>query len=84
MVCVSFDRVSELIKFYRKERGLSQEELAIRAGVKKSFVQHTERGINKADYENIKKLTDAMGLKLFVTIVDEKDNLLEAARWSHI
>lgn len=83
MVTVSFNRASELIKFYRKDRGLSQEELAIRAGVKKAFVQATERGLNKASYDGLKKLTDALGVKLFITIVDEKDQLLEAARWAH-
>ena len=82
MVTVSFDRVSELIKFYRKDRGFSQEELAMRAGVRKAFVSHTERGLNKPSFENIQKLTKAMGIPhLFLTIVDEKDELLDAARW---
>lgn len=82
MVTVSFDRVSELIKFYRKDRGLSQEELAMKAGVKKVFVSYMERGLKKTSFDDVLKLTKAMGIPaVFITVIDEKDELLEAARW---
>ncbi len=59
-----------LIKFgnkVRKERTkleLSQEELAARAGVHRTYIGMIERAEKNITLENIEKMTKALGLKL--------------------
>lgn len=61
---------SILIKFgqkVRKERmglGLSQEGLAARAGVHRTYIGMIERAEKNITLENIEKLTKALGLKI--------------------
>ena len=59
-----------LIKFgnkVRKERvklGLSQEELAAKAGVHRTYIGMIERAEKNITLENIEKVAKALGLKL--------------------
>jgi len=59
-----------LIKFgnkVRKERaklGLSQEKLAAKAGVHRTYIGMIERAEKNITLENIKKVTKALNLKL--------------------
>ena len=59
-----------LIKFgnkVRKERGkleLSQEELATKAGVHRTYIGMIERAEKNITLENIEKIAKALGLKL--------------------
>ena len=59
-----------LIKFgnkVRKERGkleLSQEELATKAGVHRTYIGMIERAEKNITLENIEKVAKALGLKL--------------------
>ena len=41
-------RIAVNVKRVRKERGLSQEELADRAGVHRTYVSQIERGVKTA------------------------------------
>ena len=55
--------VGELIKQARLEKGLTQEELAEKVGVKKSAVAKWENGrVSEIKRTNLKKLSDALGL----------------------
>ena len=59
-----------LIKFGKKVRderdklGLSQEELATRAGVHRTYVGMIERAEKNITLENIEKIAKALGLKM--------------------
>ena len=49
------------IKRIRKEKGITQEELAFRAGISVDFLSLIERGKNAPSFENLEKLADAFG-----------------------
>jgi len=53
-------RVREL----RKKIGLSQEELAFRAGVHRNYLGGVERGERNLGLKNIKAIADALGVYL--------------------
>lgn len=65
-----------LIKFgkrVREERdklGLSQEELATRAGVHRTYIGMIERAEKNITLENIQKVCKALGLKISDLFVD--------------
>lgn len=48
----------------RAERGWSQEELAGRSGLDRSFVAHVERGARNISIDNIEKLACALGVRV--------------------
>ena len=55
--------VGELIKQARMDKGLTQEELAEKVGVKKSAVAKWENGrVSEIKRSNLKNLSDALGL----------------------
>lgn len=55
---VSFGRV---LRQLRKDAGLTQEQLALSAGIERNFVSLIERGINQPALKMIFKLADALG-----------------------
>lgn len=55
--------VGEMIKEARLSKGMTQEELADKVGVKKSAVAKWENGrVSEIKRSNLKKLSDALGL----------------------
>lgn len=53
------------LQFFRKEKGLSQSELAKKSGVNIRLIQHYEQGtkdINKAQVITVLRLADALGV----------------------
>lgn len=67
--------ISEKIKNLRKQRGLKITELAIRAGVSKSYISQLEKGILSPKIETLKKILDALGISLndFFLEIEEKN-----------
>lgn len=57
---VSFGQV---LRQLRKEAGLTQEQLALAAGIERNYVSLIERGINQPALKVIFKLADALGTK---------------------
>lgn len=55
---ISFGRV---LRQLRKEAGLTQEQLALAAGIERNYVSLIERGINQPALRMIFKLADALG-----------------------
>lgn len=54
---VAFGRV---LRAARKEAKMSQEQLALAAGVERNFVSLIERGINQPTIRSVFKLADAL------------------------
>lgn len=48
----------------RKKLGISQEELAYRAGVHRTYIGMIERAERNITLSNIKRLADALGVEL--------------------
>ena len=46
----------------RREKGWSQEALALEAGLHRTFVAHTERGARNISLDNLEKLAQALGV----------------------
>lgn len=56
--------VGEKIRKFRKERGLSQEELAHQASLHTTYIGQLERGEKNATIESLFKITNALGITL--------------------
>ena len=54
-------KLSENIRKFRKERRLTQEQLAERANISPAFVGHIERGEKKASLETMSRLVMVLG-----------------------
>ncbi|MFM0089306.1 helix-turn-helix transcriptional regulator [Paraburkholderia sediminicola] len=52
----------------RRERGWSQEELAGRTELDRSFIAHVEREARNISLDNIEKLADAFEVPVFVLL----------------
>lgn len=53
---------TERLRNARNNRGLSQAELAQRAGLEPSAVSHFEAGRRQPSFHNLRKLADALGV----------------------
>ena len=60
-VCVRF---GEKLRDIRLDLGYSQEELSFKAGLHRTYISSVERGKRNISLTNIKKLADALGLKM--------------------
>ena len=60
-VCVRF---GEKLRDIRLDLGYSQEELSFKAGLHRTYISSVERGKRNISLTNIKKLSDALGLKM--------------------
>jgi XRE family transcriptional regulator, regulator of sulfur utilization len=54
----------ERIRYFRKERGLSQEDLAHDASLHNTYIGQLERGEKNATIESLFKITNALGITL--------------------
>jgi len=51
------------VRDLRKQRGLSQEDLALESGLDRTFVSHVERGARNASILSVLKLAKALRVK---------------------
>lgn len=57
-------KIAEKIRKIRKEKGMSQEELAFKAGLNRAYVGYIERGEKKPSVDTLSKLAIALKIKL--------------------
>lgn len=70
------DELAKLIHFYRKQSGLSQQELAALAGVGKTVVFDIEKGKETIQLNTLLKILDVLNIKIkfetpFASLMDE-------------
>lgn len=56
--------IGEQVRYYRRMRKLSQEDLALMAGINPAFVGHIERGIKSPTVNTLIKITQALDISL--------------------
>lgn len=61
MILTSF---GEIVREYRKKQGISQEELAFRAGLHRTYIGMIERGEKNITLTNISKLATALNIRI--------------------
>ena len=66
------------LKLYRRARGLSQEELAGRAGVNRNYVGMIERREHSPTIEVLEKLVSVLGIKV-LHLLDTRESIDNAA-----
>lgn len=72
--------IGERIRDKRREKGLSQEELAERADIHSTYIGQLERGEKSATVDSLEKITAALGItfeELFIHLqpsTEFKDN----------
>lgn len=54
---------------YRRDRGWSQETLALEAGLHRTFVAHVERQARNIALDNLERLAGALGLHPYELLV---------------
>jgi transcriptional regulator with XRE-family HTH domain len=58
------EKFGDRIRFLRGKRGLTQEQLAERAGISVDFLSLIERGRNSPSFENLEELASALGVSV--------------------
>ncbi|MCX7995998.1 MAG: helix-turn-helix transcriptional regulator [candidate division WOR-3 bacterium] len=57
------EKVGKKVKEIRKQKGFSQEELAFRSGLHRTYISDIERGNRNVSVKNIEKIARALGVK---------------------
>lgn len=55
-------RLGKKISEFRKKRDLSQEELAFKSGLHRTYISDVERGSRNISIKNIEKISKALGI----------------------
>jgi CheY-like chemotaxis protein len=71
-------RLGMSIKSWRIRLGIPQDELALRAGLHRSYISDVERGARNISLKNIEKLAEALGVSV-VTLFSDADSKSPAA-----
>lgn len=69
------DAFGVILRAYRQERGLTQEQLSERVGVVHSFIHSMESGKKQPSLQMILKLADALGVRPGDMINDMADRI---------
>ncbi len=55
-------RFSDKVRILRKSKGWTQEELAVRTGLHRTYIGSIERGERNVSLINVEKIADALGV----------------------
>lgn len=61
------------VKNYRKSLGLSQEELASRSGLHRTYISQVERYQRSISLENIQRLADSLNVETYKLFLVSED-----------
>lgn len=59
------------LKKYRHQKGLSQESLAEKSGLHRTYISAIERCKRSISLENIQKIASALEIEAYILFVDE-------------
>lgn len=62
--------IGELIRISRKSKGMTQKELALKAGIAEITIRQYEKGKYKPKYDKIKKIAQALDMPYYQLLVD--------------
>lgn len=57
-------RVGNTVRRFREKQGISQEELADRSGLHRTYISGVERGVRNPTIMVLEKIADALGVEL--------------------
>ena len=60
------------LRIYRKQLGVSQEKLAERCGLHRTYISDVERFQRSIALDNVKKIADALGVEPYKMFMEEK------------
>lgn len=60
---------SSNVRIYRKKIGISQEELAFRSNLHRTYISAVERGKRSISLENIQKIADALEIDTYLLFI---------------
>ena len=64
-----FKEIREMIIQLRHDSQLTQKELAAKCGITQANISNLEKGTSKPTIESLKKIADALGMRLIVEFV---------------
>lgn len=64
------EKFGQRVKTLRKEKGMSQEELAEKSGLNRPYISAIEQGKRNVSLEVMEKLAEAMGVGIVSLIAD--------------
>lgn len=74
------DAFGKVVKEHRKRVGLSQEGLADRAGIHRTYISAIELGKVRLGLDAAKRVADGLGIALSVLVAEAEARIKEAAR----
>lgn len=66
---------SHNVRRYRTRLGLSQETVAFRAGLHRTYISAVERGKRSISLDNIQKIADALEVETYLLFLDDVDSI---------
>ena len=67
--------VAFTIKYMRKTQNISQEQLADRAGLDRTYISGVERGVRNITLDSLESIIYALGMDLSVFLAELNNNL---------
>ena len=69
------EKIGKRIRYFRKKQNLSQEKLALEAGINPAFLGHLERGIKSPTATTLAKISDALNITMSeLVFFDSEEN----------
>lgn len=66
---------SKNVKTYRVQLGLSQEHLAEKAGLHRTYISAIECGKRSISLDNIQKIADALKIETYLLFIDRENSI---------
>lgn len=76
-IVTSLDYIGKAIRDVRRNKGITQEELANRLGKATSYISHIENGKRETSMKNLKQIWDMLGFDIWFSIQEREDELQE-------
>ena len=73
MTDLDYRMIGTRIRAYRRERGLTQEQLAEDAEISAPFLSNVERAVKKAGLSVLLRIAEALGVPLDVMLFGERE-----------